>query len=361
MFKRLLCFAIALLIFLGVPLPTKATEPLPAAVEAAMTQWKQELLTRYEHIPSLQIEFSQESNTVKERYLRVDAHCTLSHDGLSRPLVLTRSFHASLHSGDLLDLEDFLIVGGSAEIQRELAEETGISTPVESFRLTENGLTLYPPRGIGKSGLQLSEETLSRTLIWDGSVMWPNRPMLALTFDDGPSPKTPRLLDILAENHSHATFFVVGNMVGGRTEILQRMRAEGHEVGGHSWSHANLTELDSDSLYSQLSWTKYKIDAAIGESSRLMRPPYGASNGRVSSTAAGLGLSVVFWSLDTLDWLYLDADKVYDTVVTQSTDGCIILCHDLYESTVDAMERAIPNLLKQGYQLVTVSELYSLS
>lgn len=357
MCKRFLCFAIALLIFLGLPLPTKAAEALPAPVEEAITQWKQALLLRYETIPSLQIEFSQESETVKERYLRVDVHCTLSHEASSRPVELTRSFHASLHSGALLNLEDLLLTGGADSLQRELTDEAGNHTPLRNWRLTEDGLILYPCRGIDKSGLSLSEDTLSRVLIWDGSVIWPNRPMLALTFDDGPSEKTPRLLDILKANNARATFFVVGGAIGGRTETLQRMHEEGHEIGGHSWNHANLTELDFDGVYQQLSWTKEKIDTAIGASSRLMRPPYGSCNKTVSSAAASLGLSVTFWNIDTLDWMYLDADKVYAVIMDEVRNGSIILCHDLYGSTVDAMERVIPVLLKQGYQLVTVSEL----
>ena len=359
MCKRFLCFAIALLIFLGLSLPTKAAESLPAPVEEAITQWKQELLLRYENIPSLQIEFSQESETVKERYLRVDVHCTLSHEASSRPVELTRSFHASLHSGALLNLEDLLLTGGTDCLQRELTDEAGNHTPLRNWRLTEDGLILYPCRGIDKSGLSLSENTLSRVLIWDGSVLWPNRPMLALTFDDGPSGKTPRLLDILDAHGARATFFVVGNMIGGREEVLREMCAAGHEVGGHSWNHADLSELDFDAVYSQLSRTKNSIDAATGGNSCLMRPPYGASNGTVSSAAGALGLSVTFWNIDTLDWMYLDADKVYDVIMDEAKNGRIVLCHDLYESTVDAMERVIPALLKQGYQLITVSELRS--
>ena len=361
MFKRLLCACIALVICWGLLLPAGAANKIPAAVEEAMEMWKQELLARYEHFPSLQIEFSQESETVKDRYLRVDCHCTLSLDGLSHPLTTERSFHVSMRSGKLLDLEDLLINGGSAQIQRGLAEETGANPSVVNWKLTEEGLTLYPSRGIGASGLALEEEVLSQVLIWDGSVIWPNRPMLALTFDDGPSEKTPRLLDILKANNARATFFVVGGAIGGRTETLQRMHEEGHEIGGHSWNHANLTELDFDGVYQQLSWTKEKIDTAIGASSRLMRPPYGSCNKTVSSAAASLGLSVTFWNIDTLDWMYLDADKVYAVIMDEVRNGSIILCHDLYGSTVDAMERVIPVLLKQGYQLVTVSELSALS
>lgn len=357
MLKRLICMGVALLLcFAMLPTQTEATEALPAPIEEAIAQWKEELRTRYS---PLQLAFSQETELVKVRYLRVDLRCTLSNEPSSDTFTLKQSFHASVHSGKLLTLEDFLIHGGSALLHSELTEETGADASIVNWKLTEDGLTLYPSRGIGAIGLELTEDVLSQVLIWDGSVTWRNRPVLALTFDDGPSEKTPRLLDILETHGVRATFFVVGNMIGGREDILQKMQSKGHEVGGHSWNHANLSELSWDSVYSQLLRTKNSIEAATGATSCLMRPPYGASNGTVSSAAASLGLSVTFWNIDTLDWLYLDADKVYDVILSEAKNGRVVLCHDLYESTIDAIERVIPELLKQGYQLVTVSELRS--
>ena len=339
------------------PSQAVAEEALPPAAQEAIALWQQDTYSRYRQIADLEISFTRDLVTVKERYLRIDCHCNILLKRTGNVFKLTKSFHLSLATEKLLELEDFLIAGASERLDFDLADETGASAAITDWRLTENGLTLYAARGIRNGALPLSKKTLSEVLIWDGSTIWDNRPVIALTFDDGPSGKTPRLLDILETYNARATFFVVGNMIGGREELLAEMYAAGHEIGGHSWNHADLTELSRDSLYSQLSRTKYCIEAATGGNSSLMRPPYGATNGTVSSVAGSLGLSSVLWNIDTLDWMYLDADKVYDVIMAEARNGRIVLCHDLYESTVDAMERVIPALLKQGYQLVTVSEL----
>ena len=88
-----------------------------------------------------------------------------------------------------------------------------------------------------------------------------------------------------------------------------------------------------------------------------MRPPYGSCNDTVREQASAAGIALVNWSVDTLDWKHKDADKVYASIMADAKDGAIILCHDLHKTTVDAMERVIPDLLAQGYQLVTVSQL----
>ena len=88
-----------------------------------------------------------------------------------------------------------------------------------------------------------------------------------------------------------------------------------------------------------------------------MRPPYGSCNDQVKANAGELGIALINWSVDTLDWKYKNADTVYQAVMDGAKDGAIILCHDLHKTTVDAMEQAIPALIAEGYQLVTVTEL----
>lgn len=191
----------------------------------------------------------------------------------------------------------------------------------------------------------------------DLSHIDPNKPMLALTFDDGPCKHTERLLDIFAQHGGKGTFYVVGNLIDERPDALKRMVAEGHEVGGHSWGHKDLSELSTEGIREQLMKTKEKIHEVTGYWSVTMRPPWGNVNDRVRTVAKESGLSMILWSVDTLDWMLQDADKVYESVMSQVKDGAIILMHDLHGTTVDAMERVIPELLAQGYQLVTVPEL----
>ena len=182
---------------------------------------------------------------------------------------------------------------------------------------------------------------------------------IALSFDDGPGEYTDRLLDILAENRAKATFFVVGNMIDGREDTLKRIAASGHEIGGHSWDHRQLTALDSDSITKQIMLTRAKIYDVTGLDSAIMRPPYGSYNDNLRFTSAQLGLALINWSVDSQDWKNNDANSVYKTIMGNAKAGSIILCNELNEGTVDAMERVIPALIEKGYQLVTVSELFT--
>jgi len=185
----------------------------------------------------------------------------------------------------------------------------------------------------------------------------PDKPLLALTFDDGPSAHTDRLIDILNQYGGRATFFVTGSRIGNRTNTIKRMVKDGHEVANHSWSHSDLTELSGKDIAADLKKTNDKIFGITGVRCKLARPPYGAYNDEVKQVGKDLGLAYILWSYDTLDWKTKDAQAVYDATMAGAKDGRIILCHDLHGTTVDAMEMAIPALIEQGYQLVTVSEL----
>lgn len=185
----------------------------------------------------------------------------------------------------------------------------------------------------------------------------PDKPMLALTFDDGPSAHTERLLNIFKEHGGKATFFVVGNCIDRRKDILKRMSDEGHEIGNHCWNHPNLSKQSEKEIATQISRTSSKIYEVTGKGASLVRPPYGAYNDKVKSVGKKLGVSFILWSVDTRDWESKNADAVYKSVMSSAKDGEMILLHDLHKTTVDAMERVIPELIEQGYQLVTVSQL----
>ena len=183
------------------------------------------------------------------------------------------------------------------------------------------------------------------------------RPMIALTFDDGPSIHTERILDVLEEYNARATFFVVGNRVESRQDIVIRAFNMGSEIAGHSWSHRNFSRLSEETILEDLAMTNAIIEYVLGTTVPFFRPPYGIVNGRVVDSAYAFGYSIVNWTADTLDWRYRDADIVYNTVMNLARDGAIILLHDIHETTADAMERAIPSLIARGYRLVTVSEM----
>lgn len=186
----------------------------------------------------------------------------------------------------------------------------------------------------------------------------PSKPAIALTFDDGPNTATTsRLLDILEKYDVKATFFMLGNRVSGGKECVKRMQELGMEIGSHTYDHSELTKLSADALASQINKTNQAVKDIIGEDPSVMRPPYGAYNNSVKAAA---GMPLVLWSVDTLDWKTRNAASVADVVMSQTRDGSILLFHDIYDSSVDAIEKVVPKLQAKGYQLVTVSELAEL-
>lgn len=186
----------------------------------------------------------------------------------------------------------------------------------------------------------------------------PTRPMIALTFDDGPKTSvTSRILDSLQANRGRATFFMLGTNVNNNAGVIKRMVEQGCEVANHTHDHKYISKISDGEIVSQLASTNQKIAAVCGVSPVLMRPPGGYINAHSQSVVGGLGMSAIMWSIDTRDWQHRNAQKTIDTVLSQVKDGDIILMHDIYSTTADAAVVLIPELTARGYQLVTVSEL----
>lgn len=183
-------------------------------------------------------------------------------------------------------------------------------------------------------------------------------PCMALTFDDGPDPDvTPRILDILARERVKATFFMVGNHVGGREYLVRRAYAEGHEIGNHSWSHASFTKLSPADVEMQLRLTQEAIMAAGVPAPHLFRPPYGAFNGMVLAHA---DIAVIRWNIDPADWDSKDPQKIQEHLLAYARPGGIALLHDTQPATADALDITLREL-KSHYQFVTVSQLLQLA
>ena len=185
----------------------------------------------------------------------------------------------------------------------------------------------------------------------------PSKPMIALTFDDGPSQHTITILDALEQYGAVATFFVTGNRIAIFRNIVQRAFNMGNEISNHSWSHKLLTRLSKNGISAQILAANAAIESVTGAPPSNMRPTYGAINDRVIYVAAELELPMILWSLDPSDWLTRDPDKTYERIMENVKDKDIILLHDLHEPTAEAMVRVIPALVDRGFQLVTVSEL----
>ena len=187
-------------------------------------------------------------------------------------------------------------------------------------------------------------------------------PYIAMTFDDGPHPRnTPRLLDMLRQRNIKATFYVIGQNVERYPGITRRIVAEGHEIGNHTWTHANLTKLSDSSVRSEMSRTRSIIVNSTGVQPRTMRPPYGALLTRQREMIYNeFGYPTIMWSVDPRDWQRPGVSVVKNRILDGTNNGAIVLAHDLHAPTVDAMPGTLDGLLNKGYQFVTVSQLLAL-
>ena len=184
----------------------------------------------------------------------------------------------------------------------------------------------------------------------------PDKPMVALTYDDGPGLKSEtRIHDVLEKYDGVATFFYAGYMIKGKEYQIKRALGNGCEIGSHTWNHPVLTKCSDKELKKQLNKTNEAIEAACGQKPTVFRPSYGATNDEINKKS---GLPVILWNVDTLDWESKDAGQIYKKVVkNKHLDGSIILMHCIYDSTAEATEKIVPWLHDHGYQMVTVSEL----
>lgn len=181
--------------------------------------------------------------------------------------------------------------------------------------------------------------------------------MIALTFDDGPLPgPTNEVLDILLENQSRATFFVLGNNVTKHRDVTRRIVREGHDIGVHSFSHPNFQETEIYEVYRELIDSTLLLEDLLGILVKYVRPPYGFSTAETQFLFDQIGLQSILWTYDTLDWEILNAEQIASNLLENIQAGDIVLLHDIHPTTIQAMRIAIPKLVDQGYKLVTISE-----
>ena len=182
------------------------------------------------------------------------------------------------------------------------------------------------------------------------------RPIIALTFDDGPMEGTTNLiLDELEKHDAHATFFVCGNQAKHYPALLKRQIDLGCEIGNHTYSHPALTSLNSEKMKEQISKTNEIVSQANGVTPSLVRPPYGSINQAVKNN---LKARFILWDLDTLDWKTRNTEATIKAVLDGASDGQIVLMHDIHDPTAKAAKKIIPELINRGFYLATVSEMF---
>lgn len=202
-----------------------------------------------------------------------------------------------------------------------------------------------------QNNLSQSKETKSDILIKQ------EKPMIALTFDDGPNAQsTPILLEGLKKRDVHATFFLIGENIeqGSNRKLVKQMYEEGHLIGNHTYHHLEITRLSDEKAYDEIKSTNDLIESITGEAPGYMRPPFGAWQRKLEQK---IQIFPVMWTVDPLDWTTENVDEIVNKVVTETEENDIILLHDCYNSSVLAALRIIDLLQAGGYQFVTVDKL----
>ena len=175
-----------------------------------------------------------------------------------------------------------------------------------------------------------------------------------LTFDDGPSQYTDKILQILKKHNAYATFFVVGIKVSFYDDTLREILKQGSEIGNHSYSHKLLTRLSEEEFKEDLNKTQEVIKKITGFTPKVFRPTYGGYTSKIKKYT---DLSFVLWDVDSRDWEVKKKNKILKNVLPNVKSGSIVLMHDNHEYSLKALDTMIKELKADGYKFVTVSEL----
>lgn len=182
-----------------------------------------------------------------------------------------------------------------------------------------------------------------------------SKKMIALTFDDGPNYNTSKVIDVLNKYDIRATFFVLGSRAINNKDILKKMADSGMEIGNHTYNHLLLTKYDENKIRSEIEDTSEVIYSATKKRPKLLRPSYGSVNNKIKKVA---NMPIIIWDIDTLDWKYHNSKRITSRVVNKVRDGDIILMHDIYSASLNALSNIIPILQDNGYEFVTIDELF---
>ncbi len=248
-------------------------------------------------------------------------------------------------SNGILDLNGMLGEDSEKKINIMLKASGKTTEDMTTFTVEEDTLTLHWADG---------KEVLSVSAVQRAGVVDPDKPMIALTFDDGPGRYSRDFADLLTRYGARATFFVLGANVKNFADDLKYVYDQGNEIASHTMRHKNLNLLSEKEIKAEIDQAAQAIYDAIGTYPTLVRTPYGNANSKVMNVIDG---PMIKWSVDTLDWQTRDAQKIKAEILNGAGDGEIILMHEIYKTSLEGLELALKELSDDGYQFVTVSEL----
>lgn len=250
---------------------------------------------------------------------------------------------------------------GYTSAQLQQARQIGFFKNLQAanFRLAADSLTIYPDKNqLGIKQLKLPMSSIAGYLTKLNKVREPdfrNKKVVALTFDDGPNPKTtPTVLATLKKEHVKATFFMVGYEVKANPQLTRAVVHAGHEVGTHTYDHKSLAYLNPADALQEIVTASDAMYAATGTMPMMMRPPYGAVNAAHDSS---IPLPSIQWAVDSQDWRVHAPGPIIARINASTYPGSIILMHDIHPQSVAALPNVIKSLKAKGYSFVTVSEL----
>lgn len=322
-----------------------------------------------EHIADAGISFlDYESTEVLDRYISI--HFTYQKMTTEKEVIEEQHTYLNFdkQTGNTLAIQDVLRRDYQKMIADKLKEKSLTPEGIEQmdFAIHEDGIYIYQNQQAitvsfdeDAKYIRLPEKSIAETTIEKtrNRSIDPNQPMIALTFDDGPSIYTQDFLTTLIENDASATFFMLGKNIANHPEIVKRMVEEDIEIANHSWDHQNTDSDDAAFIQKEIYDTQDALFRLTGHEPMQFRPPYGAHNKLTDEIAAQGNIHIALWTVDTQDWNNRSTSTTLERARAGVQDGAIILFHDLYPSSLEAIQALVPQLKAEGYQLVTFSEI----
>lgn len=293
-------------------------------------------------------------NVVNDNYINVSLKKYISYNNYQNESIDTYVFDKK--SNKLLSIND--IIYDSSKYQNKLTDKFVFDEEYITFFSIHNNKIIEDKVKLDSENAKITikkkEETNLINYETVNKTIDSNKPIIALTFDDGPSKYTKQIIDLLKKYNCNATFFVLGNKVKIYKDTIKESISNGNEIGNHSYNHKWLSRLKIEDIKEQINKTQDILKEEVNYTPILLRPTYGSVNKKIRNNT---NLEIVLWNVDTLDWKIKSSKKIAERSLSQIKDRSIILMHDTHERTYEALKIMIPKLINEGYQFVTISEL----
>lgn len=382
-------------ILVGINYPITEISNLDKIIKIDIENIYNDFKNEYENFNSLteksELNIDYTYDIVNENYINICIHVFIDSSKLANPYNYIKSYVYDINKNKLITLKDIInekefpkLVSlvttelikkySDCLILEEMKRLITVDYNFPLFTFDSEEITLYFNPGevtasycdivdvnipITKFDLKIKfKETEEKQTVKEieipTKVLDPNKKVVALTFDDGPSKYTRKIIDYLYKENAVGTFFILGNKVEIYNDTLKKTIEYGNELGNHSYNHKWLTKLEIEEFLSQVNKTQSIIYKILKYKPTIFRPTYGSLNKTIRNN---INLDIILWNIDTMDWKYKSVDKIVARATKNIKDGDIILMHDTYDRTYKAIMKIVPILKEQGYQFVTISEL----